>query len=286
MTTLLLAKPVVEASLKILQSATTEFQNKNIIPYMKVILVGEHKPSVIYTRNKKKFMEKFGAKCDIVNLPENINEEEFRNTVLEMANNKLVHGLFVQLPLPNHLSKVDIPKLIPAEKDVDGFHGDNIFKLFSGDIGDNSLLPCTPKGIVSLLKFYNIELSGKNVVIIGRSHIVGKPLSLLLTNHDATVTLCHSKSKNTKELCQNADIIISAVGKPRYLDITYLSENNNQVLIDVGINHDSDGKLCGDLNFDEVKDHVEAITPVPGSIGPMTILSLAQNLLQATRNHQ
>lgn len=279
----LTAAPLVEHSLEELKAQTKTLVSRGVTPSMKVILVGSNPASLIYTRNKKRFCEKFGALCEIINIDETITPENFIQEVQSIANDDSVHGCFVQLPLPKQLSHINVGELIPPNKDVDGFSGHNINALFMGDIGKNSLLPCTPKGIISLLEFNDIKISGKNVTIIGRSHIVGRPLSLLFTNHDATVTLCHSRTKNLIEHTKSADIIVSAVGIPRFLTKKYLNESKNQILIDVGINHDEDGLLCGDMDFENVKDHVASISPVPGGVGPLTILCLAQNLIQAAQ---
>ncbi len=279
--------PIVNRALIELQERCEVLKKENTIPSMKVILVGENPASVLYTNSKKKFCEKFGALCEIIKLPENISENEFLEEVSKIAEDSSVHGCFVQLPLPSQLSHINVGELIPEDKDVDGFNKSNIMKLFLGDCGNTSLLPCTPKGIVSLLNFYNVPLKGQNVTIIGRSHIVGRPLAMLLTNHDATVTLCHSRTKNLQEATMNADIIISAVGKPKFFDHTYINENKRPYLIDVGINKDENNKLCGDVDYEDVYDKVQGVSPVPGGVGPLTILSLAQNLLTAAeRAHQ
>lgn len=281
MTVEMKSAPLVEQELSKLSTKCNELKSKGITPSMKVLLVGENKASVIYTRNKKKFCEKFGADCEIINLEENISPDDFLAKVKEISSREDVHGCFVQLPLPSQLQHLDPGTLIAPEKDVDGFHEHNIGELFKGSPKNEFLLPCTPQGVVSLLKFYGHELEGKNVVIIGRSLIVGKPLSLLMLNENATVSVCHSRTKNLEEHTKRADIIVSAVGRPRFLTADYLNSEGNQILVDVGINHDSEGKLCGDMDYENLIGKCAAITPVPGGVGPLTILSLAQNLLQA-----
>lgn len=276
--------PLVAREIENLKKRCDSLKAKGVTPNMKVLLVGENKASLIYTRNKKRFCEKFGAECEIINLNENIKEDEFLNKVREISNREDVHGCFVQLPLPKHLQHIDCGALIAPEKDVDGFHDHNIGELFKGDPKSNGLMPCTPQGVVNLIEFYGHELSGKNVVIIGRSLIVGKPLSLLMLNKNATVTVCHSRTAHLQEHTKRADIVVSAVGRPRFLTSEYLSKDKNQILVDVGINHDADGKLCGDMDYENIKDLCAGITPVPGGVGPLTILSLAQNLLQAAEN--
>ncbi len=283
MATLLKAQPIASRICEELNAECSSIKAQGVTPYLQVILVGEHPPSVIYTRNKKKFMEDMGAKCDIINLSENVSEADFLNSVQKIAENKEVHGLFVQLPLPQHLQHIDVGQLVPPEKDVDGFHAQNLYKVLSGDTGKEALVSCTPKGVITMLKDADVDLNGKDVVIIGRSLIVGKPLSMLMTNYNATVTLCHSRTKNLKEVCQKADILVAAIGKAKFVDAGFVNPNKKQIIIDVGINHDEDGKLCGDVDFDSVVESCSMITPVPGGVGKMTILSLGQNLLQAAK---
>ena len=283
MATLLKAKPIASRICEDLNRECAEIKSHGVTPYLQVILVGEHPPSVIYTRNKKKFMEDMGAKCDIINLPEDVSEADFLSSVEKIAKNDMVHGLFVQLPLPKHLQHIDVGQLVPAQKDVDGFHAQNLYSVLSGDTGESALVSCTPKGVITMLKDADVDLSGKHVVIIGRSLIVGKPLSMLMTNYNATVTLCHSRTKDLKEVCRRADILVAAIGKAKFVDAGFINPNKKQIIIDVGINHDEDGKLCGDVDFDSVVDSCSMITPVPGGVGRMTILSLGQNLLQATK---
>ncbi|MCO4792653.1 MAG: bifunctional 5,10-methylenetetrahydrofolate dehydrogenase/5,10-methenyltetrahydrofolate cyclohydrolase [Bacteriovoracaceae bacterium] len=280
MTELYKSKPVVEKQLLYLKDKCLELKKKGVEPSMKVILVGNNPASLIYTRNKKKFCEKFEALCEIIHLDEGITEKEFLEQVKEISNDQSVHGCFIQLPLPSQLKHIDVGNLIPPEKDVDGFHKDNLNMLLHGD-EENALLPCTPKGIITMLEHYGESLEGKNVVVIGRSMIVGKPMTLMMINKNATATICHSRTKDLKAHTMGADIIVSAVGKAKFLNKEFLNQDGNQVLIDVGMNHDSDGKLCGDIDREDVLEHCKAITPVPGGVGPMTILSLAQNLLQA-----
>lgn len=285
MSQILNSAPIKKKISKELKAECKSLKEKNITPFLKVILVGKDPASIIYTSNKKRFCEKIGAQCEIVELNENIDEKEFLKVVENINNDSLVHGCIIQLPLPKQLSHLDVGRLIKKEKDVDGFHPDNLYSLLRGTTEkDHSFISCTPKGILTLLNEYQISVSGKHVVVIGRSMIVGKPLSLLLNNQNATVTLCHSKTENLREITKNCDILISAIGVPRFIDKSYISSTKKQIIIDVGMNTDRDGNLCGDVSFDEVSSIVEAITPVPGGVGPMTILSLAQNLLQASKN--
>jgi methylenetetrahydrofolate dehydrogenase (NADP+)/methenyltetrahydrofolate cyclohydrolase len=284
MTQILSAGPIKKKITKELKAECAFLKEKNIIPNLKVILVGNNPASLTYTSNKKKFCERVGAKCEIIALDHLITEQEFLNTIHHVNSDNDVHGLIIQLPLPKHLSHLDIGKLISKEKDVDGFHPENLYALMKNDSSRHHFVSCTPKGILTLLKEYQIELSNKNIIIIGRSMIVGKPLSLLLGNQNATVTLAHSHTKNLMELSARADIIICAIGKAHFINGKFLSLTKNQILIDVGMNRNTDGEICGDVDFAAVENHVKAITPVPGGVGPMTIISLVQNLLQAAKN--
>lgn len=277
----LAAKPLRDKELAVLQSQCEELKRQGVWPHLKVILVGEHPPSVLYTRNKKAFCESFGARCEIVNLKSDISEREFLNSLKSISADQDVHGCFVQLPLPKQLAHLDVGKLIPPEKDVDGFHPLNLARILEGD--ETGLVPCTPKGIMTLLEFNQIDVSGKHVVILGRSLIVGKPLALLMTNHNATVTLCHSKTQNLKAHTLAADIIVTAVGQHKVIGPDHLRPGGDQILIDVGMNKNDEGSLCGDMDLEKMKDRCLAYTPVPGGVGPMTIFSLAQNLLQAAQ---
>ncbi|OFZ25529.1 MAG: hypothetical protein A2381_17390 [Bdellovibrionales bacterium RIFOXYB1_FULL_37_110] len=283
----LISKPIIDQELESLKIRCNKLKKNGIIPNLQVLLVGNNKASKIYTNRKKKFCESFGAKCDIHHLDENISVNDFVIELNKISSAANVHGAFVQLPLPKHLANLEIEKLIPAEKDVDGFHPFNLFSLLSDNKKNDYFRPCTPYGVMSLLKYYNISVSGKHAVIIGRSMIVGKPMQMLLTNANATVTLCHSKTENLSELTQKADIIVSAIGKPNFLNETFIhpSQKNKTVVIDVGINTNQDGNLCGDVDFNKVSPLVYAITPVPGGVGPLTILTLSQNLLQAAEKN-
>jgi len=284
MTLILKSKPVIDETFHQLKSDCETLTQRFYKPTLNVILVGNNPASQTYVRNKKKFCESFGAFCKTIHLPENIERKTFLETVAQISADPQVHGILIQLPLPKHLSDIDTSILIPAAKDVDGFHPDNIFHLFAGSCGEKGLLPCTPLGTVSLLKHYNIPIEGKNVCVIGRSHIVGKPAALLYCNLNATVDLCHSKTTNLEQHIKSADIVIAAVGKARFLSASYFRSDCSQTVIDVGTNFDQNGKLCGDVDMDSVAPHVHAISPVPGGVGPLTILSLAQNLIRATRS--
>lgn len=281
MTKILTAQAVIDHKVPILIEKAQELIKLGLKPKLSVILVGDHSASLIYIRNKKRFCEDLGVDFELFQLDESSSEKEFLAKLDTINNDPLVTGCFVQLPVPKHLSHIDITQLINPTKDVDGFHLDSVTRLYLGKL--DGIIPCTPKGIVTMLAENKIEIESKNITIIGRSHIVGKPLSLLLTSMNATVTLCHSKTKDLKLHTKTADIIISAVGIPHYINSDFLSSANNQVLIDVGMNK-LNGKTVGDIDFDDCQKNCSAITPVPGGVGPMTVFSLMENLLKTTEN--
>lgn len=281
MSKLLKAAPFLEKNFKNLQKRCSDL---SIRPKMLVFLVGDNSASQVYVGHKKRMCEKIGAECEVKHLKEDVSPEEFLSEVDRAMQDESIHGTIIQLPLPKQLEDIDVYNLVAAEKDIDGFHMSNLFKLYQGSRSKRNLMPCTPKGILKLLKFYNIELAGKRVAILGRSLIVGRPLSLLLNNSDATVTLCHSKTQETKNICRESDIIISAIGRPKIIDESYLNPDKEQTVIDVGIVRVGD-KIFGDTDFEElIKVGVHAITPVPGGVGPMTVYCLLENLLVATEN--
>ncbi|MCT4642311.1 MAG: bifunctional 5,10-methylenetetrahydrofolate dehydrogenase/5,10-methenyltetrahydrofolate cyclohydrolase [Bacteriovoracaceae bacterium] len=279
MSKILSSKDIIDKNVKNLIEKCQNLTKSGLRPKLEVILVGSNSASELYIKNKRRMCELVGAQFNLTKLKENVSQEDFLYAINKMNNDSSITGCFVQLPIPKHLSHINVTQLINPQKDVDGFHSENIIKLYNNN---PSLISCTPKGIVNLLKNYKIEVEGKNVVIIGRGFIVGKPLALLLQNLNATVTICHSKTKDIKSYTRNCDIIICAIGKANFIDKSFLGKN--QILIDVGINKTKDGKFCGDINFNDVKDHVQAVTPVPGGVGPMTVYSLIENLIEATDN--
>ena len=253
-----------------------EFEVSNLSkkPHLAVILVGEDSASQIYVNIKHKTCERLGIKSTVVNLPENTSEEDLIEKVRELNIDKDVNAILIQLPLPNHINANNCIKEISPVKDVDGFTPENLGAILRGQ--EPFAYPCTPFGILTILKRYNIQISGKHAVIVGRSNIVGKPVSLMLLKENATVTMCHSKTENLSEITKTADILISATGKRV---ITKDMVKQGATVIDVGIIRNSEGKLEGDVDFEEVKDVAEFITPVPGGVGPMTIASLMKNTL-------
>lgn len=278
---ILSAQPVVEQKKENLKKRCLALKNRGIVPSMCVVLVGDNPASLSYVRNKKRLCEEVGANFGLLHLPETVSPEDFLNKINALNNDPGTHGIIIQLPVSESLKKFHLPSLVIPQKDIDGFHGQNTQALYAGTTDLSLLLPCTPKGIVNLLHFYGQELSGKNIVVVGRSLIVGKPLSMLLSNFDATVTLAHSKTKNLKEHTRNADIVITAIGRGHHFDHSYFSPEKKTVVIDVGMNT-IDGKLAGDVNQEDVMNVVGAISPVPGGVGPMTVVSLIENLISAT----
>ncbi len=241
MAKILYARPVRDKIILDLENRTKVLKEKKIIPWLRVILVGDDPASQIYTKNKKKFIEKMGGKCDLIRVEKTIEEASFRELINDLTSDNELHGLLIQLPLPGHLSHIDVGNLIPSSLDVDGLNSINIGELVKNNKAEKPLCPCTPKGIVTLLQHYDISLKGKSICILGRSLIVGRPLSTLLTNYNATVTLCHSHTENLQEYTQRADIIITAIGIPHFLTQKFINEKRNQILIDVGINKGPNG---------------------------------------------
>ena len=241
-----------------------------------VIIVGENPASQIYVRNKIRACEKVGFHSETIRLDENITEENLLLEIEKLNNNSNIDGILVQLPIPKHIDGLKIINAISAKKDVDGFHTTNIGKMMIGD--ETGFLPCTPAGVIQMFEEYNINLEGKDVLVIGQSNIVGKPMTLLLIKKRATVQVCNSKTKNLSEKLQKVDVIVAAAGSPKLIKATDVKEG--VVIIDVGINR-VDGKLCGDVDFEEVSKKASFITPVPGGVGPMTIAMLIKNTFKS-----
>lgn len=255
-----------------------QLKKSGSVPCLAVVLVGNDPASKVYVGNKKKACEYCGIKSLEYLLDENTTEEELLSLINVLNNDSAVNGILVQLPLPKHINEEHIINSIVPSKDVDAFHPVNVGKIM---IGNPDFLPCTPAGVMEMLKKYNIETCGKDCVIIGRSNIVGKPMAMLMLAANATVTVCHSKTANIKEKCKNADIIIAAVGKAGFVTADMVKDG--AVVIDVGINRNSEGKLCGDVDFESVSQKASYITPVPGGVGPMTIATLMKNTLAASK---
>ena len=249
-----------------------------ITPGLAVIIVGDDPASRVYVNNKKKACEEVGFVSEEYALPAETTQEELLALIHRLNGKPDIDGILCQLPLPKHLDEKAVINAIDPTKDVDAFHPSNVGKIM---IGDYDFLPCTPAGVMELIHSAGIEVSGKNCVVIGRSNIVGKPMAMLLLHENGTVTICHSRTKNLKEICAAADILVAAVGKPKFVKADMVKEG--AVVLDVGINRDENGKLCGDVDFDEVAPKASFITPVPGGVGPMTIAMLMKNTLRAAK---
>lgn len=241
-----------------------------------VIQVGNDAASSVYVKNKSKACEYVGIDSIVYNADEDVTEEEVIELIEMLNDSDEITGILLQLPLPDHLNAKKLLSYIDPMKDVDGFHAYNIGNLV---IGNDSLIPCTPFGIMEILREYDVDIAGKECVVVGRSNIVGKPMAAMLLASDGTVTICHSKTENLKEVCKRADILVCAIGKPKFFNEEYVK--NGAVVIDVGIHRMDDGKLCGDVDFDAVKDIVSAITPVPNGVGSMTVAMLLDNCVKA-----
>lgn len=263
---------------RILNDLRVQFESKKLQPKLVAILIGDDSASQIYVRNKEKYAAAAGILTEVIRFPNNTDTETIVNKIHELNNDKSVTGILVQLPLPEHIDKNKVLNSVDVRKDVDGFTDVNIGKMYGS--GDNFITPCTPRGILRLLEEYKIDVSGKNVVVIGRSNIVGKPMAHMLIKKNATVTVCHSKTKNVSDFTRNADIVIAATGK---IKITGNMLKPGCVFVDVGMQRDENGKLCGDGDFESCSKVAGFITPVPGGVGPMTIAGLMMNVVDLAK---
>ncbi|ARF12760.1 bifunctional methylenetetrahydrofolate dehydrogenase/methenyltetrahydrofolate cyclohydrolase FolD [Sporosarcina ureae] len=252
---------------------------QGVQPGLAVILVGENSASETYVKNKEKSSKEAGMKSILTKLPDTVSEEDLLAEVEKLNQDDTIDGILVQLPLPKHIDENKVIRAISPEKDVDGFHPMNVGKML---IGQETFLPCTPYGIMQLLERSNVDIAGKHAVIIGRSNIVGKPMGQLLLQKDATVTYCHSRTEDLKKFTQQADILIVAIGIAKFITGDYIKED--AVVIDVGMNRDENGKLCGDVDYESAEKQASAITPVPGGVGPMTITMLLKNTVESAEN--
>lgn len=262
-----------------LKEEVNELKNKGINPKLAVIMVGDDKASKVYVKNKSKVCEEIGIEYEEFLMDENTTMEELLELIDNLNNRKDIHGILLQSPIPKNLHINEAFNKISYKKDVDGFNPINVGKL---SIGQDCFISCTPFGVVKMLEEYNIEIQGKNVVIIGRSNIVGKPLIQCMLQKNATVTVCHSKTENIKDITKNADILIAALGKAKFVTADMVKDG--AVIIDVGINRNDEGKLVGDVDFENVEKKASYITPVPGGVGPMTIAMLMTNVVKAAKN--
>lgn len=256
-------------------------KSEGISPGLTVILVGENPASISYVSAKTKDCEKVGIHSEVIRLPEHTSQQELIQHITRLNEDPAVHGILVQLPLPQHISETDVLLAIAPEKDVDGFHPINVGNMV---IGNECFLPCTPYGIVKMIQTTGVSLAGKKVVVLGRSNIVGKPVSLLMLQEHATVTICHSRTQNLEEITRKADILIVAIGKAGFIGKEHVSPQT--IVIDVGVNRTAEGRLVGDVKFDEVAEIVDYITPVPGGVGPMTRTMLLMNTLESAKRKQ
>lgn len=259
-----------------LKEKVAKYKEQGIEITLAVVKVGNDPASAVYVRNKEKACEYVGINSKTLALPEETTEEELLNVVKKLNEDKNVNGILVQLPLPKHIDESKVLLTIDSTKDVDGFHPVNVGKMV---IGEDTFLPCTPAGIIEMIKRTDIDIEGKECVIIGRSNIVGKPMAMLMLKENATVTIAHSRTKDLKEVTKRADIIVAAIGKAKFVTADYVKEG--AVVIDVGMDRDENGKLCGDVDFESVSKVASAITPVPGGVGPMTVTMLLVNCLRS-----
>ncbi len=271
-------KAVAQSVRESVKIQVEELKSKGISTTLAVIIVGDDSASKVYVNNKKKACAEVGIISEEYALPAETTQDELLCLIKMLNDRSDVNGILCQLPVPDHIDESAIINAINPAKDVDAFHRSNVGAIM---LGDYSFLPCTPAGIMELIKHYNIDVKGKNCVIIGRSNIVGKPMAMLMLHSDATVTVCHSKTKNLKEVVKNADIVVAAVGRPKFVTADMVKEG--AVVIDVGINRDENGKLCGDVDYENVMPLASYITPVPGGVGPMTIATLMQNTVTASK---
>ena len=269
----------IRAELKARTQAFEEKYGKKI--GLAVVLIGNDPASQVYVRNKVKACEEAGIRSFRHDLPEETTQKQAEELVSALAEDENVHGILVQLPLPRGLDEKKLLSLIPPAKDVDGFLAENIGRLA---LKEEGTVACTPLGVMEMLSRSNISVAGKRAVVVGRSNIVGRPMALLLLNADATVTVCHSKTKDLSEECRRADILVAAIGKPKFITADMVKEG--AVVIDVGMDRDENGRLCGDVDFEHVKEKASAITPVPGGVGPMTIAMLLKNTCDAAERAQ
>lgn len=261
-----------------LAEEVAKMKEAGVHPGLAVIIVGDDPASRVYVNNKKKMCAEIGMLSEEYALPAETTQDELLELVRTLNTKKDIHGILVQLPLPKHIDEKTVLNTIVPEKDVDAFHPVNVGKIM---IGDFDFLPCTPAGIMELIAESGIDLEGKNCVVVGRSNIVGKPMAMLLLHKNATVTICHSKTRNLKEICKTADVLVAAVGRAQMITDEYVKEG--AVVIDVGMNRLENKKLVGDVDFESVAPHTSAITPVPGGVGPMTIVTLMKNTVTAAK---
>jgi methylenetetrahydrofolate dehydrogenase (NADP+)/methenyltetrahydrofolate cyclohydrolase len=271
-------KEIAESVRQEISKEVQQLREKNIVPGLAVILVGDNQASQTYVRHKQKACEDLGMHSVLIKKPADLSQEELIQSIAELNQDDSIHGILVQLPLPGHIQEKAIIEAISPEKDVDGFHPINIGRMMTGQ---DAFLPCTPYGVMVMLEYIDYDLEGKHVVIVGRSNIVGKPAGQLFLNANATVTYCHSRTKDLAYYTKQADVVVAAVGKRDTITSDHIKEG--AIVIDVGMNRNDEGKLCGDVAFDEVKNKASYITPVPKGVGPMTITMLMKNTVKSAQ---
>lgn len=271
-------KEIAESVRQEISKEVQQLREKNVVPGLAVILVGDNQASQTYVRHKQKACEDLGMHSVLIKKPADLSQEELIQSIAELNQDDSIHGILVQLPLPGHIQEKAIIEAISPEKDVDGFHPINIGRMMTGQ---DAFLPCTPYGVMVMLEYIDYDLEGKHVVIVGRSNIVGKPAGQLFLNANATVTYCHSRTKDLAYYTKQADVVVAAVGKRDTITSDHIKEG--AVVIDVGMNRNDEGKLCGDVAFDEVKNKASYITPVPKGVGPMTITMLMKNTVKSAQ---
>jgi len=271
-------KEIAQAVRQEIREEVEQLKQKGLVPGLAVILVGDNQASQTYVRNKEKACADLGMHSVLIKKPATLSQEELIENINELNQDDSIHGILVQLPLPSHINEEAIIEAISPEKDVDGFHPINIGRMMTGQ---SAFLPCTPYGVMVMLKHINYDLEGKHVVVVGRSNIVGKPMGQLLLNANATVTYCHSKTKDLTYFTKQADVIVAAVGRRNTITSEHLKEG--AVVIDVGINRNEEGKLCGDVDYEDVLSKASYVTPVPGGVGPMTITMLMKNTIESAQ---
>lgn len=274
-------KEIAKKKRKEMAESVEKLKSRKVIPGLAVILVGDNHASQTYVNNKRKTCLEIGMHSVLIEYPETVSEQELLTKIADLNEDSNIHGILVQLPIPKHIDEIKVIESILPEKDVDGFHPVNIGRMMTGQ---DAFLPCTPFGIMVMLAEMEIEIAGKHVVVIGRSNIVGKPVGQLFLNENATVTYCHSKTEDLKKHTKQADILIAAIGKANFIKADHLKAG--AIVIDVGMNRDENGKLCGDVHYEEAKEIASYITPVPGGVGPMTITMLMYNTLKSAQKHE
>lgn len=280
MSIILYGKPVSENIKKNVSERAAAFKAaRGISPRLAILRAGDRPDDLAYEKRVLKLCNDVGIDTDVIAHPADVSHKVLRESLVSLNNNDHVHGILVFRPLPAQINETEICSTISPEKDIDCMNSENLKKIFTGD--DSAIAPCTPEAVIEILKYYKYKLQGKNVVIVNRSLVLGKPLAMLFLNENSTVTICHSKTENLSDIIKNADIFISGIGAARYFDDSYISEKN--IVIDVGINF-SDGSMCGDIDFDAVSGAVQAVTPVPGGVGGVTSAILLRHLIEAAEN--